>query len=175
MLIFENANHYFKVFRNFNGCYSDNKLLKFFFKKSYNSWFNDPSQYSYYFISYFSVAVAGTVVLRHLLFNPDVHFRRQDKRRNIIDRYQHHAYSLPYFNHWLRNFSLSFKNSLIDNEPDYQDNDPWSFRPNRVPCYARLPFFFEIPKYHVDDPNYEKNSHKNMQKYYEDIGYVKKN
>lgn len=174
MLIFQNAQHYFNFFRNFNGCYTDNKLLKFFFKKSYNNWFNDPSQYNYYFISYYAVALSMCIILRNLLFNPDVHFRRQDKRRNIIDRYQHHAYSLPYFNHWLRNFSQSFKSSLIDNEPDYQDVDPWSFRPNRIQFYGRFPFFFEIPKYHIDDPTFDKNSYKYMQNYYEEIGYVQK-
>ncbi|CXI88103.1 conserved Plasmodium protein, unknown function [Plasmodium berghei] len=172
MFIFHNAQHYFNAFRNFNGCYTDNKLLKYFFKKSYNTWFNDPSQYNYYFISYYAVAISFGVVLRHILFNPDVHFRRQDKRRNIIDRYQHHAYSLPYYNHWLRNFSQSFKSSIIDNEPDYQEVDPLSFRPKRTSFYARFPFFFEIPKYNVDNPHYEKNSHTYMQEYYESIGYI---
>ncbi|CAD2099866.1 conserved Plasmodium protein, unknown function [Plasmodium vinckei lentum] len=172
MFIFHNAQHYFNAFRNLNGCYTDNKLLKYFFKKSYNNWFNDPSQYNYYFISYYASAISVAVVLRNLLFNPDVHFRRQDKRRNIVDRYQHHAYSLPYYNHWLRNFSQSFKSSLIDNEPDYQEVDPLSFRPKRTLFYGRFPFFFEIPKYNVDDPYHEKNSHKYMQEYYKNIGYI---
>lgn len=173
MIFFENVYQFFNFFRNFNGCYTDNKLLKFFFKKSYNSWFNDPSQYNYYFISYYAVAISFAVIFRNLLFNPDVHFRRQDKRRNIIDRDQHHAYSLPYYNHWLRNFSQSFKNTLIDNEPDYQEEDPWSFRPKRTLFYARFPLFFEIPKYSVDTATYEQNSYKHMQDYYKTIGYIK--
>lgn len=174
-MFFENVHQYFNLFRNFNGCYTDNKLLKFFFKKSYNLWFNDTSQYYYYFLSYYAVAISAGMILRHLLCNPDVHFRRQDKRRNIIDRYQHHAYSLPYYNHWLRNFSLGFKYSLIDNEADFQDQAEFcGLRPHRVQHYGRFPTFYEIPKYNVDNPTYEQNLHKHMQNYYESIGYLPK-
>ncbi|KAL8439266.1 hypothetical protein Efla_007399 [Eimeria flavescens] len=103
------------------------------------------------------MGVAIATSMRHLLFNPDVHFRRGDSRKLTVDRWQTSLYSLPYFNSRIRNFSISFVNSWVDNEPDYQPPHPWGIRPDRHMHYARFPLALCQPhRYTVDDPTYEQ-------------------
>lgn len=140
------------IFNAWSGSHSDPILGDFFFKKSVKVWCCDPVQYSYWFISMMACGVCGAVFMRHTYFNPDMYFRKAEMRRNIVDRHTTHAFSLPFFNHRLRNWSQIWNTSVIDNEADYAAEHPWGIRPKRVLHYARFPLFFSAHKYLVDAP-----------------------
>merc|ERR1712113_949613 len=92
----------------------------------------------------------------------------------LTDRYRQWSYSLPYFNHRLRNLAGKYKWCFIDNEPDYADKHPLGYRPNRGACHRRAPFWcFTVPRYHMEDPLYTSCSFENINHIYEEIGYVK--
>ncbi|OEH77093.1 NADH-ubiquinone reductase complex 1 mlrq subunit [Cyclospora cayetanensis] len=178
-MIFKNAAHFRQFFQNWNGRCMDHKTLDLLCKKSYKVYFCDPIMYNYLFLSALAVGTAAACSFRHLLFNPDVHFRRGDARKLIVDRWQKSLYSLPYFNSRLRNYAISFANSWIDNEHDFQGDHPWGVRPERRFSFARFPLTMNQPnKYFVDDPCYEERSHAAREKYFKasrhagaEIGY----
>ncbi|EPR57524.1 NADH-ubiquinone reductase complex 1 MLRQ subunit [Toxoplasma gondii TgCatPRC2] len=167
-----NAAHLRAIFGNWCTRGTDHIVVDMYAKKFYKAYFADPVQYNYLFVSFFAVGCAATMCLRHLMLNPDICVRRGDARRHFIDRWQHHLYSLPYYNHYLRNFALRFQNSIVDNEPDYLGSHPWGVRPKRGLNYGRLPFTFMNPyRYFVDDPQYVNTLHDSMEKHYEALGY----
>ncbi|KAF8820318.1 hypothetical protein IE077_003293 [Cardiosporidium cionae] len=169
--MFLNTQHAKQIYRNWNGRYGDPMLVDYFFNKSLEQWYGDIPSYSYWWVSLTALGMAVGVSSRHFLFNPDVGIRRSEQRRSIVDRWQRHMYALPYFNHFLRVFSLQFATSFIDNEPDFNAKHAWKIRPDRNLFYGRFPLVLSAPKYHVDDPSYINCSHEMMEKYYESVGY----
>lgn len=166
------AAHLRRVFSNFATRGTDHQVMDFLCKKFYRAYFCDAVQYNYLFVSFFAVGMAVTMCVRHLMMNPDVCVRHGDARREIIDRWRLHLYSVPYYNHFLRNWSLHFLNSFIDNEPDYLGHHPWGLRPKRSLAYCRYPFTFMNPfRYFVDDPTYKETLHASVEKRYEKMGY----
>jgi hypothetical protein len=64
----------------------------------------------------------------------------------------------------------AFRNSLIDNEPDWINEHPWGLRPNRILSKKRLWWLFSAP-YHFIRPLDLKTTYKARQKYHE-VSYL---
>merc|ERR1712224_325329 len=113
----------------------------------------------------------------HALCNPDVTYRKQEMRKHQPDRERQHAYSLPYYNHQIRNISAKYRWIMCDNEPDWGDDCPSGTRPQRQQTH-RLPLFGSVfnyinYRYTMDDPMFTTNSYRNMSAMYHKIGYKK--
>merc|ERR1719424_665229 len=154
---------------------TDPFLQDFFFKRAASQMSTDPSLYGIYAVCSLSFGIMSAMLWRHMLFNPDVYFRRQENCKPMPDRHRQYTYSLPYFNHQLRTMVAGWRWLLIDNEPDYADADPGAVRPPRVQshkapwsCMLGLEFWYTI-----EDPMYTSLSHKNMHQIYLKAGYVK--
>lgn len=99
---------------------------------------------------------------------------KQELRKPLPDRHRQWTYSLPFYNHNLRNSVASYRASFIDNEPDWIDKHPLGYRPNRKQGHKRAPFWIlTIPRYTIQDPLYTSTTHENMNAIYEEIGYAK--
>ncbi|KAF4659697.1 hypothetical protein FOZ61_004555 [Perkinsus olseni] len=162
--------------RNRYGLFSrrqtDPMLAEFLFRQQVKEWFYDVPSYNYAALVGVALGILVAVIWRHFLFNPDVYVRRQELRKMWPDRHRQFAYALPYLNPQLKNLLLPYKNSFIDNEPDYADYNPVGLRPQRVMAIRRIPgFFWSIPQYFFEDPLYTSCSTKNMQAMYKKLGY----
>mmetsp|Transcript_63926 Transcript_63926/g.125845 ORF Transcript_63926/g.125845 Transcript_63926/m.125845 type:complete len:214 (+) Transcript_63926:87-728(+) len=154
---------------------TDPTLADFFYEKFLHAWFGDAPSYNYWFVTQLAMGAAVGIVSRHLFFNPDVYGRQQEVRKPMPDRHRQWAYSLPYYNHRMRNFVTKYKFALIDNEPDYSDFHPVGYRPNRKQIHRRpYMWVFSIPRYTCQDPLFTSVTHANMNRIYEEIGYQKK-
>eukprot|EP00922_Rhytidocystis_sp_ex-Travisia-forbesii_P019054 GHVS01028278.1.p1 GENE.GHVS01028278.1~~GHVS01028278.1.p1 ORF type:complete len:184 (-),score=8.96 GHVS01028278.1:268-819(-) len=163
-----------RVFSNWQMDFNDPLILNYFFRRSVNTCFNEPPHYHYWWLTWVSVGVYSAVTFRYFLCSPQTMFRPLEKSRNPLDRWKLDLYSLPYFNHWLRNYASIWTNSLADNEPDWQCHHPWGIRPERGMSHRRFWLFLCTPhRYFIDDPNYEAIMHKNVEKRYEALGYYK--
>merc|ERR1719291_569026 len=79
--------------------------------------------------------------------NPDIYGRQQEVRKPLPDRHRQWAFSLPFFNHRMRNFTAKYKWCMIDNEPDWNDFHPIGYRPNRKPIHRRpYMWVFTVPR-----------------------------
>lgn len=67
-----NAAHFRQIFPAWCVRATDHTVVDMYAKKFYNTYFADPVQYNYLFISFFAVGCATTMCIRHLMFNPDV-------------------------------------------------------------------------------------------------------
>merc|ERR550537_1327865 len=106
------------------------------------------------------------------LCNPDVYGRRQEFKKPLPDRHRQWTYSLPFFNHRLRNMVTKYKWCFIDNEPDYGDVHPLKYRPDRKPIHRRCwIMMFSIPRYQIQDPLYTSTTYANISAMYKEIGY----
>merc|ERR1712150_279673 len=116
----------------------------------------------------------AAILTRHWMFNPDIYGRRQEYHKPLPDRHRQWSYSLPYFNHRLRNLASKYKWCMIDNEPDYANYHPLGYRPTRKMAHKR-PFMWclTVPRYAIEDPLFTSVSFENMNRMYEEIGYVK--
>merc|ERR1712226_702633 len=129
----------------------------------------------YWFITSLAMGAMVGILTRHWFFNPDLYGRLQESRKPMPDRHRQWTYSLPYFNHRLRNMATKYKWCMIDNEPDWNNNPPIGYRPNRKPIHCRpWMWIFTIPRYTCEDPLYTSCSHANMNRIYEEIKYQKK-
>ena len=155
----------------FNFTAQDPMMQEFLFRRSLVFAYDVPA-YNYIFFAVFGAGYCAGILLRHLLFNPDVYHRRQELRKPYPDRQRQYAYSLPYYNSRARNFAAKWRNSLIDNEPDWLDNSPAGLRPERKQTHRRMPLLLQsIPMYFEEDPLYTSVSHENMGKLYREMGY----
>jgi len=145
----------------------------YFFDKFLHAWYMDPAMYVYWFCSFAGLTFAFGYMFRKFLFDPHMYFKKSEHRRPLPDRHRQWTYSLPYYNHHLRNLASMHRWCLIDNEPDCCNEHPLGIRPNRVTAPERHFWAFTVPRYHVDDPNFERNSFKSMEKMYRDMGYYK--
>lgn len=161
-----------QLFRNWGLDTNDPLITNFFFRKSLRVNLEDPPLYNYWLLTWLSCGCLTAVVTRYFIGGPDTMFRHTEKARNPLDRWKLHLYSLPYFNHRLRNYAVTWGNTWIDNEPDYQLHHPWGLRPQRSVQHRRFWLAFSNPhRYCVDNPMYENCMHKNVEKRYEDLGY----
>lgn len=166
-----NARHKlaFSINNNFN--FSDMTLLRYFNEKSTNMHFNHPPAYAYWYTGLFGVGLFFGAWGRFFYGFPEHVFRRTEYLKPFPDKHYMFSFSLPHYNHWLRAWSSKFRASFLDNEPDYNAYHPWAIRPNRNLHYARFPSTFAIPRYFIDDPNFERTLHVNMERHYESLGY----
>mmetsp|Transcript_122753 Transcript_122753/g.199616 ORF Transcript_122753/g.199616 Transcript_122753/m.199616 type:complete len:211 (-) Transcript_122753:213-845(-) len=154
---------------------TDPTIQDFFYERMLHGWFADPPSYNYWWVTAFSMGSMVAILARHWFFNPDLYGRRQEVKKPMQDRYRQHSYSLPYFNHRMRNTMCKYKWCMIDNEPDWADYHPLGYRPNRKQSHRRAyAWFFSVPRYTIEDPLYTSVSHANMEKIYQEIGYTKK-
>ncbi|CAE7498133.1 Cluap1 [Symbiodinium pilosum] len=153
---------------------TDPTLADFFFESYLRAFFADPPSYNYWFISIAAFGACIGILSRQIFFNPDVMFRYQEKRKPLPDRHRQWTYSLPFFNHRLRNMCCKYKACLIDNEPDWADYHPLGYRPNRKQSNRRpYMWILTIPRYTMEDPLYTSVTHENMNRIYEEVGYTK--
>merc|ERR1719221_883474 len=114
------------------------------------------------------------ILSRHWFYNPDLYGRNQERRKPMPDRFRQYTYSIPYFNSRIRNQVTRYKWAMIDNEPDFNDNHPLGYRPNRKQSHRRPPLWcFSVPRYSCEDPLYSSTLHANMEQMYQEIGYAK--
>jgi len=155
---------------------TDPTLADYFFEKCIGAWCNDVPSYNYWFISSAAVGLALGITSRHMLFNPDIYWRKQEAKKPFPDRHRQFCYSLPFFNHRLRNISRKYRWTMIDNEPDWIDEHPLGYRPQGLQTWGKrclLGWQFTIPMYRFEDPLATSVTHKNFKKIYEECGYVK--
>mmetsp|Transcript_5651 Transcript_5651/g.10818 ORF Transcript_5651/g.10818 Transcript_5651/m.10818 type:complete len:211 (+) Transcript_5651:64-696(+) len=152
---------------------TDPTIQDFFYEKMLHAWCADAPSYNYWWVTALTMGSMIGILARHWFFNPDLYGRRQEVKKPMQDRFRQHSYSLPYFNHRLRNTMCKYKWCLIDNEPDWADYHPLGYRPNRKQSHRRAyAWFFTVPRYTIEDPLYTSVSHANMEKIYQDIGYT---
>eukprot|EP00933_Yihiella_yeosuensis_P009482 TRINITY_DN1153_c0_g1_i5.p1 TRINITY_DN1153_c0_g1~~TRINITY_DN1153_c0_g1_i5.p1 ORF type:complete len:202 (-),score=36.59 TRINITY_DN1153_c0_g1_i5:96-701(-) len=153
---------------------TDPTIADFFYEKWLHAWVADPPSYNYWFVSIMAFGACIGILTRQIYFNPDVYYRKQEVKKPLPDRHRQWTYSLPFFNHRLRNMVTKFKWAFIDNEPDWADKHPLGYRPNRKPCHRR-PYMWvlTVPRYTCQDPLFTSVTHENMCKIYEEIGYTK--
>lgn len=154
---------------------TDPAIADFFFENYLHAWVAHVPSFNKWFISIMAFGAAMGIMTRHVYFNPDVHVRYQERRKPLPDRHRQWSYSLPYFNHRLRNISAKYRWALIDNEPDWADKHPLGYRPNRQQSIRRpYLWMFTVPRYAIEDPLFTSVTHENMNRIYEEIGYTKK-
>mmetsp|Transcript_25384 Transcript_25384/g.55833 ORF Transcript_25384/g.55833 Transcript_25384/m.55833 type:complete len:204 (-) Transcript_25384:68-679(-) len=152
----------------------DPAITNYFFEHMVALWFRQAPSYHYWIASTFMMGAAFGVGARHIFFNPDVYVRKQEAKKPPPDRHRQWTYSLPYFNHRLRNFASCYRHSFIDNEPDWVDNHPLGYRVNRVQMHKKVPgWSFGVYDYVCEDPLYTSITFENMTKIYEGVGYTK--
>mmetsp|Transcript_82074 Transcript_82074/g.129241 ORF Transcript_82074/g.129241 Transcript_82074/m.129241 type:complete len:212 (-) Transcript_82074:219-854(-) len=154
---------------------TDPTISDFFYEKMLHAWFADPPSYNYWWVTSMAMGLMVGILSRHWFFNPDLYGRRQESKKPMPDRYRQYSYSLPYYNHRLRNMCSKYRWCLIDNEPDWADKHPLGYRPDRKAIHRRpWLFMFTVPRYACQDPLMTSCSHENMEKIYQEIGYTKK-
>merc|ERR1711862_1012645 len=104
-----------------------------------------------------------------------IYGRRQECKKPMPDRVRQWQYSLPYFNHRLRNMCTKYNWAWVDNEPDWNLWHPLGYRPNRKMIHRR-PCFWQltVPRYACQDPLLTSVLHDNMEAIYDEIGYTNK-
>lgn len=153
-------------------CPADPAHFDYFFYKSMRHWICDVPSFNYIFVSVASLVIAFSSLFRHLACNPDVTFRKQERHKPLPDRYRQFSYSLPFYNHRMRNIMIKYKWIFIDNEPDYADEYLPGYRPDRFASHKRPPFWcITNKKYRCDDPMQSACSTYNMEKIYKKEGY----
>mmetsp|Transcript_70978 Transcript_70978/g.161232 ORF Transcript_70978/g.161232 Transcript_70978/m.161232 type:complete len:211 (-) Transcript_70978:99-731(-) len=154
---------------------TDPTIADYFYEKWLHAWVGDAPSYNYWFVTAFAMGSMVGILPRHWFFNPDIYGRQQEVRKPMPDRYRQYSFSLPFYNHRLRNMSTKYKWCMIDNEPDWADYHPLGYRPNRKPIHRR-PYMwcFTVPRYTCEDPLFTSVTHANMNAIYEEIGYTKK-
>jgi len=154
---------------------TDPTMSDFYYENMLHAWFADPPSYNYWWVTSMAMGCMVGILSRHWFFNPDVYGRRQENKKPMPDRHRQWSYSLPYFNHRLRNLVTKYKFAFIDNEPDWADKHPLGYRPDRKQCHRRpYMFVFTISRYTAQDPLYSSVTHENMERIYQEIGYTKK-
>jgi len=154
---------------------TDPTIADYFFEKWVHDWAADVPSYNYWWVTSVAMGLMVGILTRHWFFNPDLYGRQQESRKPMPDRHRQWAYSLPYFNHRMRNLSAKYRWCMIDNEPDWADFHPIGYRPNRKAIHRRpWMWCFTVPRYAIEDPLYTSVTHENMNRIYEEIGYSKK-
>jgi len=154
---------------------TDPTIADFFYEKWLHGWCCDTPSFAFIWVSIMAFGCSIGSLTRHFFFNPDVYGRYQESRKPLPDRHRQWSFSLPYFNHRLRNMMGKYRWSLIDNEPDWADKHPLGYRPDRKEIHRRAPLWnFTVPRYTCEDPLHTSVSHDNMNRIYEEIGYQKK-
>lgn len=162
-----------KKYGMYNWSLSDPLMRAFFFNRFESFWYAYAPFYNHWFISMFAVGASMAATARQIFFNPEYSLRRAEGRRLPTDRMEIYYFSLPYFNHHLRHFSACFRNSLVDNEPDYLNHHPWGIRPDVRNSPKRVKLLWALPWYFVDCEHYEASLHTSIQKKLEESGYCK--
>lgn len=153
---------------------TDPTIADFFYEKFLVAWCADVPSYPFWMLTNMAMGIMGAYLTRQWFFNPDIYGRFQEARKQLPDRHRQWTYSLPYYNHRLRNMATKYKFAFIDNEPDYSDIHPLGYRPNRHQSHKRpWCWVFSIPRYTCEDPMYTSVSHENMNKIYVEAGYTK--
>jgi len=154
---------------------TDPTIADFFYEKWLHAWVGDGPSYNYWWVTSFAMGAMIGILTRHWFFNPDIYGRKQEKRKPMPDRHRQWSYSIPFYNHRLRNIATTYKWCMIDNEPDWNNHHPLGYRPNRKLQHKR-PYMwcFTVPRYAIEDPLFTSVTHANMNRIYEEIGYTKK-
>merc|ERR1711963_1361198 len=116
---------------------TDPTIADFFFEKWLHGWAGDVPSYTFCWCTCFSLDSALAILTRHWFFNPDVYGRKQEYKKPMPDRHRQWSYSLPYFNHRIRNIAAKYRWAFVDNEPDWVNNHPLGYRPNRKQVHKR--------------------------------------
>ena len=152
----------------------DPMLWEWSVRRSLKSLFYDVPSYNYVWTIAFGFGLSTGMMLRHAYFNPDVYIRRQELSKPLPDRHRQFFYCGRYYNGKARNVFTAYKNTFIDNEPDWADYHPLGIRPTRKQSHKRLYGLNQnIPLYFEQDPNYTSALHSNMKRMYQAIGYSK--
>jgi len=154
---------------------TDPTISDYFYENMLHAYFADAPSYNYWWVTSMAMGCMVGILTRHWFFNPDLYGRRQESKKPFPDRHRQFSYSMPYYNHRLRNIVCKYKWCMIDNEPDWADKHPLGYRPDRKQCHRRpYMFCFTVPRYSMQDPLHTSVSHENMEKIYQEIGYTKK-
>jgi len=156
---------------------TDSCMGDFTYNKMLRDAIADSPAYAYNWSAWGALAVAVLMTYRHLLFNPDVTFRKQEVKLPFPDRHRQFQYCLPFYHHRLRNWMNKFMWEYSQNEPDYKDISYSGLRPDRVQSH-RLPYYWSCFhlvsfRYRILDPLYTSVTHDATAKLYHDIGYKK--
>jgi len=152
---------------------TDPTIADFFYEKWLVAWVADTPSYPFWWVTQMAMGLMVAILYRHWFFNPDLYGRRQESKKPMPDRHRQWSYSLPYYNHRLRNLATKWKFAFIDNEPDFSDWHPAGYRPNRKQCHYRPPLWvWNIPQYTCQDPLYSSTLHDNMNRIYHKMGYT---
>jgi hypothetical protein len=155
---------------------TDPFLQDFFFKRFVFQSCHDPNQYTLWILCSIAFGMSVGSCWRHLLFNPDVYFRRQENLKPMPDRHRQYTYALPFYNHQLRNYLAQYRWCFIDNEPDFQDEHELGIRTNRrqaMSCSQPWMLWPSGYMYSFEDPLFTSCSYKNMNRIYVKAGYQK--
>merc|ERR1719230_78830 len=150
---------------------TDPTIADFFYEKFVVAWAGDVPSYNYWWVTTVAMGAAFGILTRHWFFNPDIYGRKQETKKPFPDRFRQFSYSLPYYNHQLRNMVAPYRWAFIDNEPDWADKHPLGYRPNRMQGHKRPPFFVLCaPRYRMEDPLYSSTTYENMCRIYDEVG-----
>lgn len=153
--------------------HTDPVISDYFYARAVKDWCGDVPSYNYWVQMTIGFVLAVMSCSRHMFFNPDVYVRRQEVRKPYIDRVRQWSYSLPFFNHQLRNRAARHRRDYIDNEPDWADHHAAGYRPDRHQLNSRMYTVLSVTRYAEEDPYFTTNSHENMGRIYRDAGYSK--
>lgn len=157
-------------------CMTDATVTDFFYGKWVTKWFEDACSMNYWWGTVLGFVASTLYMLRQLLFNPDVFFRKQESRLIHPDRFRQNCYCLPFFNHRMRNWSQKLVWMTGPNEMDWKDECESGLRPVRMQCH-RLPLWWSIwhwsmnYKYLIEDSLFTTNSYKSKCLMYHKMGY----
>merc|ERR1719436_842622 len=93
---------------------TDPTIADFFYEKWLHGWVADAPSYNYWWCTSFAMGLMVGSMSRHWFFNPDIYMRQQEVRKPFPDRHRQFTYSLPFFNHRLRNLSRKYTWCMID-------------------------------------------------------------
>merc|ERR1712194_796224 len=135
-------------------------------------WTRDAPSFQFVWLTMCAMGLMVAQLFRQIFYNPDVYFRRQECKKPMQDRHRQWSYSLPYYNHHMRNMAVKYKFAFVDNDWNWNDEHPLGYRPNRGHSHRRPMFWvYTCTRYTCEDPLLESTRYENFNKIYEEVGY----
>merc|ERR1712130_1091633 len=110
---------------------TDPTIADYYFENFLHAWTRDAPSFQFVWLTMTAMGLMTAYLLRHIFWNPDIYFRRQEYKKPMPDRHRQWSYSLPYYNSRLRNISTKYAWAFVDNEWDFNRIHPLGYRPNR--------------------------------------------